>query len=307
VSQSFVSGASVSIQEDATHLYREAAQAAETVRLQLRTNTERLQKLGEALRLLAPRAVVTCARGSSDHAATYAKYLIEVRLGILTSSAAPSVSSVYAASADLHGTVLLAISQSGASPDLLLTVASAKAAGATIVALVNVEDSPLAQTADYTIPLCAGTEQSVAATKSYIGALAAIIHLVASWGRDEEAALKLKETCGLHAEALSAAELRHGPMALVQAGFPVLIFAQNDETHSGVESLATELAARGAKIMVAGATSPNSLVLASQPAHPAIQPMLLIQSFYRMVNALAVARGFDPDRPPHLRKVTETV
>ena len=354
MSQSFVSGASVTIQEDATHLYREAAQAAETVRLQLRTNTERLQKLGEALRRLAPRAVVTCARGSSDHAATYAKYLIEVRLGILTSSAAPSVSSVYAASADLHGTVLLAISQSGASPDLLLTVASAKAAGAMIVALVNVEDSPLAQTADYTIPLCAGTEQSVAATKSYIGALAAIIHLVASWGRDEElldalshapaqlerawkldwraalahlqpardlyvvgrglglgvaqeAALKLKETCGLHAEALSAAELRHGPMALVQPGFPVLIFAQNDETHSGVESLATELAARGAKIMVAGATSPNSLVLASEPAHPAIQPMLIIQSFYRMVNALAIARGFDPDRPPHLRKVTETV
>jgi len=337
-----------------THLFQEAAEAAETVRLQVRTNTELMERLGERLRRHRPYAVVTCARGSSDHAATFAKYLIETRVGILTSSAAPSVSSVYAAKADLRGTVMLAISQSGASPDLLATVASAKSAGAMIIALVNVETSPLAQAADYTIPLCAGREQSVAATKSYIAALAAIIHLVAFWSEDEElldalaqapaqlerawkldwqpalallesardlyvvgrglglgiaqeAALKLKETCGLHAEALSAAELRHGPMALVQPGFPVLIFAQNDETHGGVEALAAELAERGAQIMLAGANAPKSLVLATETAHPAIQPMLIIQSFYRLVNALSLARGYDPDHPPHLRKVTETV
>lgn len=337
-----------------TQLYREAQEAAETVRSQLRTNTERMRKLADGLRRHRPYAVVTCARGSSDHAATFAKYLIETRLGILTSSAAPSVSSVYAAKADLRGTVMLAISQSGASPDLLATVASAKSAGAMIIALVNVETSPLAQAADYTIGLCAGREQSVAATKSYIATLAAIIHLVAFWAEDEalldalleapgqlerawkldwqpalahlqpardlyvvgrglglgiaqEAALKLKETCGLHAEALSAAELRHGPMALVKVGFPVLIFAQNDETHGGVEALAAELAERGAQIMLAGANAPKSLVLATETAHPAIQPMLIIQSFYRLVNALALARGYDPDHPPHLRKVTETV
>ena len=337
-----------------THLFQEAAEAAETVRLQVRTNTELMERLGERLRRHRPYAVVTCARGSSDHAATFAKYLIETRVGILTSSAAPSISSVYAAKADLRGTVMLAISQSGASPDLLATVASAKSAGAMIIALVNVETSPLAQAADYAIPLCAGREQSVAATKSYIAALAAIIHLVAFWSEDEElldalaqapaqlerawkldwqpalallesardlyvvgrglglgiaqeAALKLKETCGLHAEALSAAELRHGPMALVQPGFPVLIFAQNDETHGGVAALAAELAERGAQIMLAGANAPKSLVLATETAHPAIQPMLIIQSFYRLVNALSLARGYDPDHPPHLRKVTETV
>jgi glutamine---fructose-6-phosphate transaminase (isomerizing) len=337
-----------------TQLFQEAAQAAEALRLQIRTNTELLARLAERLRRHRPYAVVTCARGSSDHAATFAKYLIETRVGILTSSAAPSVSSVYAAKADLRGTVMLAISQSGASPDLLATVASAKAAGAMIIALVNVESSPLAQAADYTIPLCAGREQSVAATKSYIATLAAIIHLVAFWSEDEElldalaqapaqlerawqldwqpalahlqpardlyvvgrglglgiaqeAALKLKETCGLHAEALSAAELRHGPMALVQTGFPVLIFAQNDETHGGVAALAAELAERGAQIMLAGAQVPKSLVLPTEAAHPAIQPMLIIQSFYRFVNALALARGYDPDHPPHLRKVTETV
>jgi glucosamine--fructose-6-phosphate aminotransferase (isomerizing) len=87
----------------------------------------------------------------------------------------------------------------------------------------------------------------------------------------------------------------------------VLIFAQNDETHGGVAALAAELAERGAQIMLAGANASKSLVLATETAHPAIQPMLIIQSFYRLVNALSLARGYDPDHPPHLRKVTETV
>src|SRR3954452_17264611 len=137
-------------------LFQEAAQAAETVRLQTRANAEIMERLGERLRRHRPYAVVTCARGSSDHAATFAKYLLETRVGILTSSAAPSVSSVYSAKADLRGTVMLAISQSGASPDLLATVANAKSAGAMIIGMVNVETSPLAQAADFSIPLCAG-------------------------------------------------------------------------------------------------------------------------------------------------------
>lgn len=340
--------------EQTTDLFREAAQAAQVVRTQFRTNTGPMAQLGERLRQLAPRAVVTCARGSSDHAATFAKYLIETRLGVLTSSAAPSVSSLYDARPDLRGTVLLAVSQSGASPDLLAAVSNAKEAGALIVALVNVESSPLARMADCTIPLCAGTEHSVAATKSYIASLAAIVHFTACWAGDhellaalerapkqleqawafdwraalaplqaahdlyvvgrglglgvaQEAALKLKETCGLHAEALSAAELWHGPMALVKPGFPVLLFAQADETHSGVEALAAELTSRGACVIAAGLHAAHATVLQTASAHPAIQPMLIAQSFYRMVNALAVSRGLDPDNPPHLRKVTETV
>src|SRR6478672_9934135 len=120
------------MQEDATHLYREAAQAAETVRLQIRTNTEQLEKLGEVLRRLAPRAVVTCARGSSDHAATFAKYLIETRLGILTASAAPSIASVYGARQDLRDCVFIAISQSGRSPDLVAAARAARQAGALV-------------------------------------------------------------------------------------------------------------------------------------------------------------------------------
>jgi len=335
-------------------MYAEAAQAPQVVRAQLAANVERVARLAARLRESAPRAVVTCARGSSDHAATFARYLIETRLGVLTASASPSVSSVYDVAPDLAGTVMLAISQSGASPDLLSTVSRARSGGARIVALVNAETSPLAQLADDLIPLGAGAELSIAATKSYIASLAAVVHLVASWAADarlaaalaaapealaqafeldwsaavtrltqahnlyvigrglglgiaQEAALKFKEVCGLHAEALSAAELRHGPMALVRAHFPLLVFTQGDESRAGVVQLAGELAAQGADVLVAGADVPRATQLPSLAAHPAIEPLLQAQAFYRMANALSLARGRDPDHPPHLSKVTETI
>ena len=104
-----------------TRMFREAAESASAVRRQLAANRERAAALGERLRKAAPRAVVTCARGSSDHAATYAKYLIESHTGVLTSSAAPSVSSIYDAQGDMRGVLFIAISQSGKSPDLLTT------------------------------------------------------------------------------------------------------------------------------------------------------------------------------------------
>jgi len=335
-------------------MYGESAQAPAVVRAQLAANAGRVARLAERLREGPPRAVVTCARGSSDHAATFARYLIETRLGILTSSASPSVSSVYEVTPDLVGMVMLAISQSGASPDLLATVSRARSNGARIVAMVNAESSPLAQLADDVIPLAAGPELSIAATKSYLASLAAIVQLVASWARDaelaaalenappllerafgldwsaavtrltgvnnlyvigrglglgiaQEAALKFKETCGLHAEALSAAELRHGPMALVRAHFPLLVFTQNDESRTGVVQLAGELAAKGAAVLVAGAEVPQATILPTESAHPVIEPLLYAQSFYRMANALSLARGHDPDRPPNLSKVTETL
>jgi glucosamine--fructose-6-phosphate aminotransferase (isomerizing) len=335
-------------------MFREAAEAPDAVCAQLEANAALIARLAERLRTSPPRAIVTCARGSSDHAATFARYLIETRLGLLTSSAAPSVSSVYEAQPDLAGTVVLAISQSGSSPDLLASVGSARAAGARIVALVNAQASPLAKLADDLIPLGAGEERSVAATKSYLASLSAIVQLVASWSRGaelaaalgeapgllarawqldwsaavtrlvgatnlyvvgrglglaiaQEAALKFKETCGIHAEAVSAAELRHGPIALVRPGFPLLVFAQNDESRAGVAELAGELAEQGAHVLLAGAHAARTTVLPTQAAHPVIEPLLFAQSFYRMVNALALARGADPDRPPHLRKVTETL
>ena len=341
-------------------MFLEAGEAGAVVAAQLSANAERVGALAERLRAHPPRVVVTIARGSSDHAATFARYLIETRAGVLTSSAGLSVSSVYDASPRLDGALVLAISQSGKSPDLLAAVKAAKAAGGYAVALVNVEDSPLAKLADAVIPLHAGPELSVAATKSYIAALAAITQLIAAWTQDAEltaaladlpallakawaldwsnavarltaarnlyvlgrgvgfavaleAALKFKETCGLHAEAFSAAEVLHGPMALVKDGFPALVFAQNDESRASVDAMARDLAARGADVLLAAPQEAGRLgetampVLPTIAAHPVLEPILMIQSFYRMANALSVARGYDPDSPPHLNKVTETV
>ena len=335
-------------------MFREAAEAPAVVARQLALNAERLAALGARLRERRPSIVLTCGRGSSDHAGTFAKYLIETRTGVPTTSAAPSVSSVYGSAAQLDGALCLAISQSGQSPDILSAAQTAKDAGAEVVAMVNVEDSPLAQLAHVVAPLAAGPETSVAATKSYIAALVDIVHLVAHWTEDaellaalqtlprllgrawsldwspaaerltparhlyvigrglgygiaQEAALKLKETCGLHAEPFSAAEVKHGPMALVGEGFPVLMFSQSDETRGSVEALIEEFTARGAAVISAGAVGSRAYPLPTLTAHPVLEPILLIQSFYRAANALSLARGHDPDHPPHLRKVTETV
>jgi glutamine---fructose-6-phosphate transaminase (isomerizing) len=337
-----------------TRMFSEAAQAPQVVRRQIDLNAASMLNLGAILRERAPRAVVTCARGSSDHAATFARYLIETHVGLLTSSASPSLSSVYEANTDLRDTVFLVISQSGKSPDLLAAAENARVSGAFVVALCNTSDSPLSRMADHAVDLHAGVETSVAATKSYIASLSAIIHLVAAWtqnaellqalrsapaqleqswsldwsaaiatlrpavnlfvvgrgyglGVAQEAALKFKETCGLHAEAFSSAEVQHGPMALVRRGFPVLAFSQSDETRSGIQSLARDFLDRGASVLLAGGTVSGAMQLPVVAAHPVIEPVLMVQSFYRLAASLATARGFNPDVPPHLRKVTETV
>ena len=336
-------------------MYREAAEGAVTVERQLEQNEGIVSELARRLRNQAPRFVVSCARGSSDHAATFAKYLIETELGLVTASASLSVSSIYNTPQDVKGALYLVISQSGRSTDLVRCAEAARAGGALVVALVNAEDSPLAAVADTVIPLRAGPEQSVPATKSYLGALAAILHLVAHWkheaallralsatpaalraafaqdwsplvtgltpargmfvlgqglglGIAQEAALKLKETCGLHAEAFSSAEVKHGPMALVKQDFPMLLFAQHDATLAGALQAAAEFRAQGARVWTAapGDTHPDALPLVPAP-HPLCEPLLAVQSFYHAVNALALARGHDPDVPPHLHKVTQTL
>lgn len=342
------------LQPEHTFMFQEAADATNVATRLIAENANLIANAVIRIKKFAPHTIVTCARGSSDHAATYAKYLFETHLGLVTSSAAPSVTSVYKASQHLTATLYVAISQSGKSPDLLASVKQAKAAGALTLALVNLEDSPLAQLADIVIPLRAGTEKSVAATKSYLATLTAILQLVAVWTEDaqlqqaltqlpdllkrawqndwqlavtaltkahnlfvlgrglglgaaQEAALKLKETCGLHAEAFSAAEVKHGPMAIVNEGFPVLLFTQQDNTLLGMTDLVADFRARHARVLIA---SESIVGIDSLPvvagAHPAIAPLLAIQSFYRMANALAIARGYNPDQPAYLCKVTET-
>jgi len=337
-----------------TRMYREIGETAAAITHQREANRTTLETLARTLRASPPRFVVTAARGSSDNAATYAKYLIETQLGLATASAAPSIHSVYAAQPNFRDALFLAISQSGRSPDLLRQAEAAKRSGARVVAFVNVADSPLAQLADTVLPLHAGPELSVAATKSYLCSLAAIADLVAHWSSDDalagaldalprelgtansfdwsalvddlvdarnlfvvgrglglsaaqEAALKLKETCGLHAEAFSAAEVQHGPMALVESDFPVLFFTQDDDTLASTLDVAARFRERGARVRIASADPhAGDLPFASTP-HPACAPIAAVHAFYYVANALSVRRGRDPDVPPHLRKVTETV
>ena len=336
-----------------THMFEEAADASNAVRAQL-GDAAAIAAVGAVLRRLKPRAVITCARGSSDHAATYAKYLIETHAQVLTASAAPSISSVYGVTQDVRGCLFIAISQSGRSPDLLAAVKSAKRSGATILALCNSGDSPLVGAADLSVQLHAGPEISVAATKSYLASLAAIARVVGAWtqqatlntllnelpdlmdrswaldwsaalpalesaanlyvvGRGmglaaaQEIALKFKETCAMHAEAFSSAELRHGPYALLGKSFPALLIAQPDATQAGIEVLARELARRGVPVLLAGAGAPGATLLPSIEAAAEIAPILLVQSAYRMIATLAVRRGLNPDQPPHLQKITETL
>jgi glucosamine--fructose-6-phosphate aminotransferase (isomerizing) len=350
---------SSAIRVEDTRMFQEAAGSAAAVRAQLEDDAGSMAAIGERLRRLAPRLVITCARGSSDHAATFAKYLIETRTGIVTASAAPSIASLYGISQDLEGCLFVAISQSGRSPDLMASVAAAKKAGATVLALCNSPGAPLIAAADLVIELRAGIEASVAATKSFLATLAALIRMVAAWTQDaglqsaldtlpalmdrswvldwsaplaplgaaahlyvvgrglglgaaQEVALKFKETCGLHAEAFSSAELRHGPYALLGPKFPALLLAQADATRAGVEALGLELARRGVPVLMAGADDVNAreagaLLLPTLDAPPEIAPILLVQSAYRLIASLSVRRGFDPDHPPHLRKVTETL
>ena len=336
-----------------TTMYREAAEASGKVQNQLRRNADALAALAERLRASPPAAMVTIARGSSDHAATYARYLVEIRLGILSSSLSPSIFSVFKAPLSLEGMLCLAISQSGRSPDLLAAATAARDSGAIVVALVNDPDSPLAESASVVLPQGAGPEKSAAATKSYITSLSAIAQMVALWSGDEamqvalgqlpsalaeaweedwssgvemlrtadhlytlgrglhlavaqEAAHKLKETCMIHAEAYSSAEVLHGPNELAGEGFPVLLFRSEDAGDASVQEAARRLAAQGASVMMAGGSDPGALPVPRAP-HPALAPILQIQAFYRMATALACERGHDPDRPRHVQKVTHTV
>ena len=337
-----------------SRMYREAAQAADVVREQLQTNAASVARIGALLREMQPRAVVTCARGSSDHAATFAKYLIESHAKVLTSSAAPSVSSLYEAQPDLRGVVFIAISQSGKSPDLLAATEAAKRGGALVIALCNSTDSPLTRLADHVVPLCAGVEMSVAATKSYIASLTAVVHLVASWTADQElldalpqCPAQLEQAWSLDwTSAVPSPDARDEPVrrrprlrSRHRAGSRAQAEGNLRAARRGVQRGRSEARADGAgetgisgadafaerrdprrhrsaggrlraarrRVLLAGVTAERALSLPTIAAHPVIEPMLMVQSFYRMANALAFARGLDPDKPPHLNKVTETV
>jgi glucosamine--fructose-6-phosphate aminotransferase (isomerizing) len=329
-------------------------EAPEAVARQEKLLAAPLRRLVDRLHRHPPSVVVTCARGSSAHAATFAKHLIERHLGIPVAAAAPVIASTYHRDLRLDGQFFLTISQSGKSHDLIESALSAKRGGALTAALVNDAESPLAEACDIVLPIGAGPERAVAATKSFVATLSALLRLVALWVEDtalpaaltqlperlaaagrldwepprlslapaaslvvigrgptlaiaREAALKLKEIANLHAEAFSGAEFLHGPVALVGAAYPLLMFVASDATACGMRGMASTLRGKGADLLCADAASGSGSDLATLPPdHADADALGLIQSFYGMALRLAAARGVDADHPRHLSKVTRT-
>lgn len=338
-----------------SHMAREVAEIPEAAARFLSAAGPALAEAGAALRTQDPGLVVTVARGSSDHAASYLKYAIELAAGIPVASVGPSVASIYRRPLRLSGACCLGISQSGRSPDIVEMMRAARAGGALGVAITNHADSPMAAAADHTLALAAGEEQSVAATKTFVNSILAGLALLAEWQEDAalrralddlpdalaraivldwtplsdrlahatqafvlgrgpgfaiaaEAALKMKETSGIHAEAYSAAEVLHGPAAIVQARFPILTLGVDDAALPQLLGTAERLAAQGADVFVTGGEVAGVTRLSTIcDLHPLIAPLALIATYYAFVEDLARRRGFDPDTPPHLRKVTETL
>ena len=337
-----------------SRMLEEALSAHEAVSRQLQQLDERLMALGARLREQPPQVVMTVARGSSDHAASYFAYIAMQQTGVPVASLPMSVVTLQHSPLQVSGQAVLAFSQSGQSPDLVDSLRLLRERGALTVAMVNAADSPLEAACEYAIPLLAGPEQSVAATKSFIATLSASARLLGHWHQDpallaagqtlpeglrqaatrdwskaietlrdcerlmvigrgagfaiaQEAALKFKETSAIQAEAFSSAEVRHGPMALIDAGYPLLVFAPRGAEQAGLLKLAAEMRQRGARVLLAAApdVAERDLDLCCAE-HPALDPILAIQSFYVMAAQLAVARGMDPDQPRHLSKVTRT-
>jgi glucosamine--fructose-6-phosphate aminotransferase (isomerizing) len=265
-----------------------------------------------------------------------------------------SVVTLLQAPMKVSGQVAFGFSQSGQSPDLVNSLRLLRKRGALSISLVNAEDSPLEAACEFHVPLCAGPELSVAATKSFIATLSASAQLIGHWNQEadllqacqalpeglrdaarqdwrlavdalkgsqrlmvigrgagfaiaQEAALKLKETSAIQAEAFSSAEVRHGPMALIDENYPLLVFAPRGAEPAGLLSLAADMRQRGARVLLAAPDdiAERDLTL-SRAEHPSLDPILAIQSFYVMAAGLAEARGMDPDQPRHLSKVTRT-
>ncbi|GHF77448.1 glucosamine-6-phosphate deaminase NagB-II [Thalassotalea marina] len=329
-----------------TIMEQEAKQAPSVIEGQLAANKELAQAIGAKLREISPKMVMIIGRGSSDHAGVFGKYLIEIEAGVPTFAAAPSVSSVYGKQLKLDGALAIVISQSGRSPDILAQAEMAKKGGAFVVALVNDETSPLKDIVDEVLPLKAGAEISVAATKSYLATLSALLQLTAYWTQNQELvealdtlpaalqamidsepqltsqsiegvknmvvlgrglgyaitkemALKLKEVSSIHAEAFSSAEFLHGPVTLVEQGLAILNAAVNDESANSHEEQITEVTQRGADLV--------HIRQIDNSVHPRIAPLVVLQRFYLDVAEVAVSRGFNPDEPKGLKKVTRTL
>ena len=342
---------------------REIAQIPGTVDRVLASSADEMRSVADAIRRARPRWIMIAGRGTSDHAAVYAQYLFETHLGLPTGLVKPSVTTVYGAQVAWGDGLVVAISQSGRSPDVVAVISAARDAGALTVAITNEPRSPLAAAAAWNLRCHAGRELAVPATKTYVAELAVVAALVAAlrptrelgdglaavpdairsalnrahaWleGPGDEAvadfaaadrallvsrgfnlatalelALKLKETCGLFAEAYSTADFAHGPRVLARPGVPTLAIRPDGAMGAAVDATLTGVAARGGNATIIGgaeaATIPGALALPSELPE-SLTPLLFVVPGQMLVEATALRRGLSPDAPVGLGKVTLT-
>ena len=310
----------------------------------------------EHIQRINPYLVTTIGRGSSDHAASYLQYAIELSTGIPVASIGPSVNSIYGVDLHLEKTLNLSISQSGKSPDIVEMTRSARRNGSLTIAVTNDINSPLAATCEHPLNIQAGEEKSVAATKTCVTSIVTGLLLLAYWKKDtallsalkqipeqadlaigcnwqplheklldnpsslfvlgrgpswaiaNEAALKFKETCQIHAESYSSAEVMHGPVSIVRKGFPLLVLAARDAAENSVVTLADHLSMQGANVFITSDKASHGMSLPYQATgHAITDPLMQLISFYAFIEKLTKAKGLNPDVPPNLKKVTETI
>lgn len=319
-----------------------------------------IRRIAGRLRDSNIRYVVIAARGSSDNAATYAKYLFGAVADLPTSLATPSLFTLYKRPPDLAGALVVGISQSGQSTDIVEVILEGHRQGVPTLAVTNNVQSPLAEAAADVIDIHAGEEKSIAATKTYTAQLVALALLASCWVNDArcveeikrlpeqiaqtlaldevvraraeryryvrdcvvigrgynyatafEIALKLKELTYIVAEPYSSADFRHGPIALVESGFPGICIMPSGRAYNHVFQLASDLKARGAELLVISEQD-AALDLATTPFRlPAgvpewLSPVACVIPGQLLAYHLTLAKGFDPDHPRGLRKVTDT-
>ena len=319
-----------------------------------------IETVASELKRANARGLYFVARGSSDNAALYAKYLFGIRNRMLTSLAAPSILTVYHRPPNLSGFATVAVSQSGEGPDVIAIVENAIKQGVLTIALTNNAKSSLAKISDFVIDLCAGEERSVAATKTYTAqlfCLAVLSHFMNSTGRgmnelaampeivdsilagetgvaevashyrgmdrcivlsrgfnyatSHELALKLKELCYVLAEPYSSVDFMHGPIALLEGGFPVILIAPRARVNSGLFQLAKNLREKLAEVLaISDDCKINALatkkIELSRSAPEWLSPISSIVAGQLFCLHLALKKGMQPDRPRGLKKVTKT-
>jgi len=343
-----------------THFDREIREQPRVLESLLRDGRAAAEAVAQSIRRFGPEWVMIAGRGSSDNAARYAQYLFGAHNRLGVALAVPSLFTLYDSPPRLARTLAIGISQSGQSPDIVSVLRAARAQGGLTLALSNQPESPLAQSAELRLPLLAGSELAVAATKTYTAQLFALAMLSAALEGNQarwadlsrvpgwvdtviarnadlleavaqfrearqlivlgrgfnystafEVALKLKETSYLLAEPYSVADLLHGPIAMVDGGFPVILIAPSGRSLVDVPDLLSLLEQRGARVL-AISNAPD--VLARVPLHlelPAdmpewISPIVSVVPGQLFAGALAESSGQNPDRPRGLAKVTLT-